>query len=167
MLQTSSMESSLSEYKAQGTASEYQNIVGEAPPGQKTDDHSDGDVEEAEDPRKKDAAYISQLQEDAREQDELQDAYGKMLYMNDPDDVEKEEQLAWLKMEAEDRGFMRKQHIAERRSKRMAGIQISDIKHRIRMLNRHDAQKTETPSVARQISPPKVASAADSGELAD
>jgi len=42
------------------------------------------------------------LQVDLKQQKELQDEYAKMLYLQDPDDVEKATQLAWMKMEYED-----------------------------------------------------------------
>lgn len=89
----------------------------------------------------KKSALDKALQMDLQQQSELQDDYAKMLYLNDPDDVEKASQLAWLKMEYEDRKlakYMLKDDPAksghQRRKSAMSQIQLGHT-HRPRMLN--------------------------------
>merc|ERR1719321_531948 len=81
------------------------------------------------------------IQENHREQSELESAYQRMLYLNDPDDVSKASQLAWLKMEMEDRQFTRAMQgkMRHRRSRRVSLSQLGSAgryRRGTRMLNR-------------------------------
>lgn len=52
------------------------------------------------------AEYTALVQRHAsRQQKELNSQYQKMLYLSDPDDIDKAMKLAWMKMEYEDRSF--------------------------------------------------------------
>lgn len=119
------------------------------------------------------------LQMDLQQQTELQDDYANMLYLKDPDDVEKASQLAWMKMEYEDRKLARAmlkddpQHPGHHRSG-VSQIQIGH-KTRPRMLNVRarpsgDSQKMITRPVAQVAAaapPNKAVDAVDDADIAD
>jgi len=65
--------------------------------------------------------------EDAKEQTELESEYKKMQTMEDPDDIDKATQLAWLKIELEDRRFTRAMQQRIKRPKRLPRISLSQL----------------------------------------
>jgi len=137
--------------------------------------------------RVKKSALDKALQMDLAQQSELQDDYAKMLYLNDPDDVDKASQLAWLKMEYEDRRLakaMLKDAPQSRRKPHLSQLQLDDTihqgSHRPRMLNsrRHSEPAVAAPvPVARPVeqiraavpapAPFKAADPADDADIAD
>lgn len=83
---------------------------------------------------------FSQLQvEDAKQQSELEDAYAKMLYLNDPDDVDKAEQVAWMKMQLEDKGFLNGRARLQNRPHKKQTARGLFLQNRRRMLNKRRA----------------------------
>lgn len=58
-------------------------------------------------PRRGGTGFSALEVEDVKQQGELEDAYANMLYLDDPDDVDKAEQVAWMKMQLEDRKFLK------------------------------------------------------------
>lgn len=77
------------------------------------------------------------LNVDREQQAELNKDYYKMLQFDDPDDVEKATQLAWLKMELEDRKFLQAEPAPRhRRSQQTSQLQLqSTSDHLLTVLN--------------------------------
>jgi hypothetical protein len=124
------------------------------------------------------------LQMDLDQQSELQDDYAKMLYLQDPDDVDKATQLAWLKMEYEDRRLAKAMLKDDPSPKKhhLSQIQLGNtVGHRggsrPRMLNTRHVEPLATAPTARTVeqfraaapapAPLKAANPVDDADIAD
>mmetsp|Transcript_83610 Transcript_83610/g.132154 ORF Transcript_83610/g.132154 Transcript_83610/m.132154 type:complete len:242 (-) Transcript_83610:31-756(-) len=95
-------------------------------PSERLERTSDGELEE-EPKLKKDlkSHWGELLQEQARhQQDELQQAYSRMVTMDDPDQVDRAMQSAWGRIEQEDRRFTKAVQHTFKRSPRLRAPQI-------------------------------------------
>jgi len=104
---------------------------------------------------------VMMQREDDKEQHELNEAYNQMLYLNDPDDVSKAMQLAWLKMQKEDRDFtraMKKETTADHsRHGHRGRIMLNQLssrgtqRKRMNMLNQHYHLSTASSALVSHL----------------
>jgi len=97
------------------------------------------------------AEYTALVQRHAHiQQKELNDQYEKMLYLSDPDDIDKAMKLAWMKMEYEDRKFTgaMQKRFRPKKKPRVALPQLQMLNTRVHRQDEKAANEQATEKVA-------------------